>query len=76
MRDTTCFAPQVKRPSSLPTVRNKTDNVKKRRSAKLEALAFDPRITSHSNSIRRYYRINGPNRKGWSVAGCPQVTYA
>jgi len=41
MHDTTCFALQIKRPSSLPTAR---------RSAKLEALAFDSGITSHSNA--------------------------
>jgi hypothetical protein len=42
MHETTCFALQIKRHSSLPTVR---------RTAKLEALAFDSGITSHSNAI-------------------------
>jgi len=41
MHKMTCFALQIKRPSSLPTVR---------RSAKLEVLAFDSGITSHSNA--------------------------
>jgi len=41
IHETTCFALQIKRHSSLPTVR---------RSAKLEALAFDSGITSHSNA--------------------------
>jgi len=44
MHETTCFSLQIKRPSSLPTVR---------RSAKLGALAFDSGITSHSNATRR-----------------------
>jgi hypothetical protein len=51
--ETRCFALQVKRPFVFPTVRNKTDIVMYRRSAKLEALAFDSRITSHSNVIGR-----------------------
>jgi hypothetical protein len=38
---TACFALKIKRPTSLPTVR---------RCAKLEALAFDSRITSYSNA--------------------------
>ena len=42
MNETTCFALQIKRHSSLPTVR---------RSAKLGALAFDSGISSHSNAI-------------------------
>jgi hypothetical protein len=50
MRETTCFALEVKRPSSLPTVREITDNVEWHRSAKLEALAFDSRINSYSNT--------------------------
>jgi len=41
MHETTCFTLQIKRPSSLPTVR---------RSAKLEAVAFDSGIISHSNA--------------------------
>jgi len=53
MHKTTCFALQVKRPSSLPTVHDQTDIVKQRRSAHLEALEFDSRITSHSNATAR-----------------------
>jgi len=41
MHEKTCFALQIKRHSSLPTVR---------RSAKLEAVAFESGITSHSNA--------------------------
>ena len=41
MRETPCFALQVKIPSSLPTVR---------RSGKLEAIALDSGRTSHSNT--------------------------
>ena len=41
IHETTCFALQIKRQSSLPTVR---------RSAKFETLAFDSGITSHSNA--------------------------
>ena len=41
MHEKTCFALQIKRHSSLPTAR---------RSAKLEALAFDSGVTSDSNA--------------------------
>jgi ribosomal protein S10 len=51
MHETTSFAVEVKRPSSLPTVRNQTDIVKERRSSKAEAQAFDSGITSHRNTI-------------------------
>jgi len=75
MRETKCLALQVKIFSSLPTVRNKTDKVKERRSAKLESLAFDSKITSHSKAIRRYYGINVQHSKGWRVTDCSQVPY-
>jgi hypothetical protein len=41
MHERSCFALQTKRRTSLPTVR---------RSAKLDASAFDSRITSHGNA--------------------------
>jgi len=50
MHETTCFALQIKRTSSLPTVRNQTDINNYRRRAKLKALAYDLRITSWSNA--------------------------
>ena len=53
MHETTSFAPEVKVPPSLPTVRNQIDIVKNRSSAKLEALGFHSRITSNSNTIWR-----------------------
>jgi len=51
VQERTCLALQVKRPSSLPTVRDQTDIVKQRRNTKLEALAFDTRIMSHSDAM-------------------------
>jgi len=53
MHETTCFVLQVKKPSSLPTVLDQTDIVMWRRSAKLEALAFDSEVTSHRSAIGR-----------------------
>jgi len=48
-----CFARQVKGPSSLPTDPNQTDIIKRRTFKKLEDIAFDMRIISHSNALGR-----------------------
>jgi len=53
MRETTSFVLQVKRPSSLPKVRDQTDIVEKRRRANSEAIAFDWRKNSYSNTVAR-----------------------
>jgi len=47
------IARQVKRPSSLPTVRNQTDIIMWRTRERLEALAFDTGIISQNNAIVR-----------------------
>jgi len=46
-----CFALQVKRHASLPTVRNQTDIIMWRTCEKLEDFAFDTGIISHSNAL-------------------------
>jgi len=48
-----CFALQVKGPSSLPTDPNQTDIIKRPTFGKLEDIAFDMRIISHSNALGR-----------------------
>jgi len=50
MQETICLALQVKRSSSLPTVRDQTNIVKKRSSTQLETFAFDSKVTSHSDA--------------------------
>jgi hypothetical protein len=51
MREITKFALKVKRPSSLPTVRDQTDIMEYGKSAKFEVLAFDSIIISDSNTV-------------------------
>jgi hypothetical protein len=58
MHEATCFVLQIKKHSSLPTVR---------RIAKLKALAFDSEITSHSN-------INGVDTSTATPCGQNSVT--
>ena len=53
MHAKTCFALRVKGPSSLPTERNLTHNVKKRTRKLLEALGFDSRYIIKNLLIRR-----------------------
>ena len=51
-----CFARQVKIHATLPTVRNKTDIIMWRTCEKLEDIAFDTGIISHSNATQQQQR--------------------